>query len=1138
MPSEPKDLLFSEHWQLHRATLINWGVYEGGPFVVDFATSSVGSLTVIGGSTGVGKSQIIDAMLVLLMKSKVDLNRASEEAQKGDRKRDLFTYVRGYVGSRERDGRVAPRYLRGTDDAGRSQATWSFISLDLKSSLGATLCVAALIWVGAGEGASASPIWILSDEPLDGRRAESICNERFTRQRVRSIYPDARVVSDNKEDMRRAFHALTGTSERSEGLLYRNYSSGGGTNITSTFRDAVLEEPDTIEAANRLADAYDQAIESFRNAREQLMIGRELQRIESEYARYEELLRDDALYGSWGNERTDVSDRAEFERWYARKVIPLLDEEVGNAQAAHVSATEQLKDIEARLSDARKNRQSLETEFYQKGGDRVSSLEERLASAKAALTAREAARKSVESLFKKIEEEVPSSRQSWESRVALFLSDEDYQSSYRTKMGEFSDASTKKAAAEERVETARKELKTAELTRTRISPDMVAARDTLAKASDLSVDDMPFGCELMDLKEGEEQWRVAANYAFGRISDTIFIEGLSEREFRSRIEGTEAEEVGKRQRFRFVTFAGETLPTAREGMISSKLRFDTDSPFAVHVARAVMDRSVDMAFVETGEDFEEGVARQVSKKGQTKTGRDGAYGSSKRGPLDLIGFCDEAFLETLRTRLSDAETDLERQSSLSDSALNEAEGIKSEMTVAELARATTWDAIDVDGAKGLIESLEAQLREAREDPGLEDLEIRLNEARRKVEELSGQSGGVSKDVERAEEKLASLEEWRSEVVGYSQRRTDVLEASEELVDEFETHWDSCVGNQTHDLTVEKGAYEEARGRIERSLKNKARKTRAQLNSTRAGIEGQLLTFKTNYDNRLVELDGLDTTIKSCPFFLKIPHDGNWEEALAGNQAQAIKKLLGLLYDFANKIRRYEAGVNETIRRIGDVLSGYPYDREGGRLRLRPRFTNTGDYARVHQQTERLIVEQYGTYDTSDYRAMGGKERERILDEIGQVVSKIRGGQARRSNAYNDPRRRFQMTAQIEHGDGREPDVVDDFASSSGGEKEKTKAFITAAAMAYALGTPSNTLPRFAPIIFDEAFVKSDLSTTRLAVEALKGLGFQMIVSCPDHKLSSVYPIAERGCFVTRPEVGGPSFISQDEIADDQLAQFV
>ena len=123
MSSEKTALLFSEHWQVHKMTLINWGVYEGGPFEIEFATSDDGSLTVIGGNTGVGKSQIIDALLVLLMKSKVDLNRASEEAQKGKRKRDLFTYVKGYVGAVERDGRVIPRYLRGTDEStGEPQA--------------------------------------------------------------------------------------------------------------------------------------------------------------------------------------------------------------------------------------------------------------------------------------------------------------------------------------------------------------------------------------------------------------------------------------------------------------------------------------------------------------------------------------------------------------------------------------------------------------------------------------------------------------------------------------------------------------------------------------------------------------------------------------------------------------------------------------------------------------------------------------------------------------------------------------------------------------------------------------------------------------------------------------------------------
>lgn len=52
--------------------------------------------------------------------------------------------------------------------------------------------------------------------------------ERLTPAAVRASYPQAAVVTDSKEAMRRVLHERLGTSVRSESLLFRCLSSGGG----------------------------------------------------------------------------------------------------------------------------------------------------------------------------------------------------------------------------------------------------------------------------------------------------------------------------------------------------------------------------------------------------------------------------------------------------------------------------------------------------------------------------------------------------------------------------------------------------------------------------------------------------------------------------------------------------------------------------------------------------------------------------------------------------------------------------------------------------------------------------------------------------------------------------------------------
>lgn len=127
----------------------------------------------------------------------------------------------------------------------------------------------------------------------------------------------------------------------------------------------------------------------------------------------------------------------------------------------------------------------------------------------------------------------------------------------------------------------------------------------------------------------------------------------------------------------------------------------------------------------------------------------------------------------------------------------------------------------------------------------------------------------------------------------------------------------------------------------------------------------------------------------------------------------------------------------------------------------------------------------------------------------------------------DPRSRFVGKVHVAHPDGRPETVVGDYGGGSGGGKERMKAFITAAAMAYALDTPNDNRPQFAPMLFDEAMVKSDHEITRIVIGALKGLGFQVVVSCPDSKMSTAYPLAERAAFTSRQRQDGPVLINQD-----------
>lgn len=75
--------------------------------------------------------------------------------------------------------------------------------------------------------------------------------------------------------------------------------------------------------------------------------------------------------------------------------------------------------------------------------------------------------------------------------------------------------------------------------------------------------------------------------------------------------------------------------------------------------------------------------------------------------------------------------------------------------------------------------------------------------------------------------------------------------------------------------------------------------------------------------------------------------------------------------------------------------------------------------------------------------------------------------------------------------------------TSGGETQELVAFIVGSALRFRLGDQLRARPRFAPVFLDEGFVKADAQFAGRAVEAWKGLGFQIIVGTPEDKVTGL-----------------------------------
>ena len=90
------------------------------------------------------------------------------------------------------------------------------------------------------------------------------------------------------------------------------------------------------------------------------------------------------------------------------------------------------------------------------------------------------------------------------------------------------------------------------------------------------------------------------------------------------------------------------------------------------------------------------------------------------------------------------------------------------------------------------------------------------------------------------------------------------------------------------------------------------------------------------------------------------------------------------------------------------------------------------------------------------------------------------------------------------------------AVNSGGEQEKLVAFCLAAALSYNLAdSDSNGTPRFAPLMLDEAFSKSDEEYAAQALAVFDEFGFQLVMAAPIRMSGIVEPFIGQAILVEK-----------------------
>lgn len=1108
--------IINDYWQIETLKMINWGVYDGGnpPHTVEFARRDEGSLTMVTGNSGTGKSTILDALITLLFKSGRQMNQASSQGQEKD-KRSIYSYVRGYINETEDPdtGRNVVSYFRGTADDGTKLPVWSAITLTLCNANAGRLTLAGFFYVQAGETKNATKVWVLSDGEIDPIAAERVADHAFSPKRIREAYPNALVVSDNKEDMRRKYHEIVGIDERTENLLYRILTGAAESDVTKIFRNIVLDKPRTIEMAASLVALYDQSRETIESWDGKVKKQQAFDRLRKLNGKYDEARSDAAPYGTIGTENESAGEVDGIRRWHTRQFIGMLDRKIEALEAAQLKTQSDISRLQTDFKLSGKKYDQAQKAFNAAGGSTLKELDAEIKSAADALVAKKGNVKRLGALFSEIGEDVPTEEDGW-NKCLSDLRENDAAAEAQISQLEAKietlqiDLNSKRTSLTD----AKDDRDRAEKLRTRITAKMEKARQVISEATGMTADKMQYACEMFDVRDEYAGWRDAANLALVGMADCLIVDEANRREFLHGIEGLPADSIGHRCRYRFVDPKAYRLPTdADSSRLSGRVKFK-DASFAGYLSELISSDGYDCACID-GNFGESADCRQLRSDGMLRDADGGEHGYE--AVPSIIGFVDEAELERLKGRVEKLSGEVTELEGLLTAGRTEKKVIEAKQRLYAQISEMPFSDVDTATAEFQLDALQKQKESLAASEKLEELQKALEAAdneRLDVYDRLRTAQTLLSDLKLSMEAYSTCRDALETKVA---RRRDLLDPADQTIEILEQIYrsandDAGLFRQENAEQLEAYAEECGNAFIE-SFRYKAKAVQTAAAAACKAVEREMLSCKENYGATTPELDHVGTGIQDIAVYLSIDLSGS-EQALIDMFAQNLPKINLAFKNFSECEREYENDVLNAFATINGILKRYSFRSDGAALEIRPTFKrNTSSYRAVREMVKSVVADEYD--NASNYRKMPLEDLKRKLDEIGTVIDYLRPNKMGNSSKVVDSRQRLSVKVTV--GEGDDLEVINAAASMNGGYREKVKAFILSAALFYTLKSSADERPLFAPILFDEAFIKSDMDTTQTAIKAMLGFGFQLFISCPDGKQASILPMTDTAWFVTR-----------------------
>lgn len=1115
-------------WRAAVLQLVNWGGF-GGLTVVPLR----GDATMISGASGVGKSTILDAYTALMMTSDTKFNGASNDAvagrARGAGQRNLLSYLRGAVDVVDdpRTGRPVEKLLRG-----RGSDTWGAIAMTFVNDQGGRFTALRTYYVPrrATRSADVQMQLVTQEGALALDTLEVAVPDRFHAATLKKLFPGVRVHRTYAE-FAAVLHARLGIGANGDGakalrLLARIQAGNQVRSVDELYKDMVLERPTTFAAADRAIEHFDDldtAHSAMRTEEQKLEL---LAPIADLHERRVGASRRLAELDSFG---VTAEGDTPLRRWLLRTHLRLVETAVADNRAARAAATEELATTAAAERTGLADLEAAKEAHRAAGGATLQSLALSLEQERVVrddrLTRRTTLQERLLPLIDATDAQAPdveASLMSGEAFAVLQLHARQWLAGWQREQERIRrerDAVLREQfPLSDRQAELRRERASLESRAGRVPARMHELRAEVAEASGIDPEELPFVAELLDVAPEEARWRTAVDTVLGASARVLLVPLDRLEDFSAAIDGLR---LRGRLTFEGVPLDLPDLGPADPERVAGKLVF-RDSRFSGWVQAHVAEPSRNALCVESAGDLA-GPGLRVTRAGQTRSGRRGTHGTADT--RSIIGFSSAEAIAEVDAELADLERRLDEVGAELGRLDQHARVLEQQRTSYDAVVATRFDDVDVDASDRRLAELErrrAEILEADDqlhamETQIADLAERLEETRRRrygVEQRQRQLNATHADLVDLEDELND----RLAADGAAGTDAGLEPAQEEaLAADFAA---AAAPADPDDLD----RFAETSHRLAQRLREAVVDAEAELRRVDDDLSQVFRVYKFHWDS-----PNLGTTADSYPDYARILDDirgeglaarrAEWRRRLTEWSGQDLVPLVGAMAASVEEIEDRLEPINAILRRL-------EFGASGDRLRIRLRRLTP---AHVQAFMKDLRALSSGTTADLDDAAL-----EQRFTELSRFMQQLRKpsqvGDAAASltdrERLLDVRRHVEISAErYDHATGELRATYRTLGEKSGGESQELVAFIVGSALRFRLGDEMRSRPRFAPVFLDEGFVKADSEFAGRAVQAWRGLGFQLIVGVPLDKVTGLEPHMDELLAITKNSTTHQSWIT-------------